>query len=150
MKTESGMTLVEVLVAMLISTVIIISGYEVFHWASTLYSKNYKDFQNYSTLHNAAMWVIRDLRKSDAGSVSVSNGGQSLTIGSDVFNFSQNNLVKTTAGGNITVATGVTGNFSLLPAANGSVEVTVNIKHGANPQRYLQLSAVVYPVRTMQ
>lgn len=138
-----GMTLVELIVAMFIGTIIIISGFQIFRYAGTAYKESYSGYQNYSALQNAASWIIRDAREQNAQSIAVNIGGQSVTVGNDVFSFTGSNLVKTTNGATTVVAQNVTGIFSVQAGANNSMILTVSIGT-TDGRKNLQVSVTVY------
>ena len=142
---QKGMTLIELLVAMFIGTIIVIGGFEVFFHAGKAYTESFTGYQTYSALQNAASWVIRDAREQNAQNIAINSGGQSVTIGNDVFSFAGNNLVKTTNGTSTVVAQNVTGGFSIQSGANNSVILTVNIGT-PDGRKNIQANVTVYPL----
>ncbi|TEB04726.1 hypothetical protein Psch_03488 [Pelotomaculum schinkii] len=147
MTETKGMTLVEVIVAMFIGTIIIISGFEIFQYAGTSYKESFTSYQNYSALQNAASWIIRDARSQNAQSIAINNGGQSVTVGNNVFSFTGSQLVKTTNGTSTVVAQNVTGSFSVQAGANNSIILTINIG-ATDGRKNIQANATVYSLVT--
>ncbi|MQL51062.1 prepilin-type N-terminal cleavage/methylation domain-containing protein [Desulfofundulus thermobenzoicus] len=142
---QKGMTLIEVIIAMFIGTIIVIGGFEIFRYAGMAYRESASSYQNYSALQNAASWIIRDAREQNAQNIAVNNGGQSVTVGNDVFSFAGNNLVKTTGGASTVIAQNVTGNFNVQPGVNNSIILTVNIGT-VDGRKNLQANVTVYPL----
>lgn len=152
---RQGTTLVEILVATFIGTILLIAGFEILQQAAKAYQRSASDYQSYSELQNVASWIIRDTRRHDAQDIYLEDAqgasldnyggsltvGRSLVVGSDKFSFGENGLEIYTNGAK-TLTAGVTGSFTVSEYVYSKV-ITVNAATSGE-QRSLQMSATVY------
>lgn len=148
MKKEDGFTLIEILVSSAIGSVIIVVVATIMILTGRSYNTNTLIYQNFSALQTSDQIITEILRENDAQSVSVTDGGQVLNIGSTSFSFSGNDLIRNLSSGTQVIANNISGSFSESPSDSpgqlNRVAVTISLQT-QDPSKSLISTVTVYP-----